>query len=79
MDLKVGSKIKYKNNPATIIWREYIVEEVGVWDDEMKYARHFAIYFEYEDRILKNGQKEGVTFRSMYPKPENLELNWFSL
>lgn len=73
--IKPGQPFKYKGMPATIVWTENVTEEVGVFDNEMKYARHLAFYFKY---INAEGVEKDITHRSCWPHPDKLELRDYS-
>lgn len=70
INLKVGSKFKFRGEIATVVWTEYSVEEVGEWDGEMKYSKHFGMCYTFLDKTH--------SLRSMWPRPESLDLKEYS-
>lgn len=70
INLKPGDKFKFRGEIATVVWREYSIEEVGEWDGVMKYSKHFGMCYTFLDKTH--------SLRSMWPHPESLNLSEYS-
>ncbi len=66
IELKPGAAFTYQGIPAKVVWTEFFREELGVFENEMKYASHFGMYFTFANT--------GITIRSCWPKPATLDL-----
>jgi hypothetical protein len=67
---KVGNKFKFRDETATIIWREYEQKHLGKNEEGRDlFKLDFNIYFEYG--ILN----KPVNLTSCYPKPAILKLD----
>lgn len=76
IELKVGERFQYKGQLSTVMWTQYLTEEVGSYKDkktekEVKlYAKYFGMAFELDSGMVN-------TIRSMHPDPKVLELPEF--
>lgn len=82
INLKPGAVVKYKSRPAKILWTESVKEQVCVESGEIKYAHHSAAAFICDGDAKTSEYGVGnpaITFRSMWPRPEEVEIDDITL
>ncbi len=76
IDLKPGDRFKEITDTETryciVLWTEFFIEELGVFDDEMKYSKNFGMCYRYGDGQI-------VTLRSCRPDTDKFEIKEYSL